>query len=73
MIGFEEALKVLKNGGHVTRKGWHKIGMYLTMQKPDKNSKMTNKYIYITIDKDYRNPWHPSQADMFAEDWIELV
>lgn len=73
MVNFEMALSALKRGECVTRAGWHKGQMYLTMQSPDKHSKMTDKYIYITIDKDYRNPWHPSQADMFAEDWIILV
>lgn len=70
MFTFGDAIKYLKRGMKVTKKSWHKSGMYLELQKPDVHSKMTAPYIYITIDGDYRIPWHPSQADALEEDWI---
>ena len=70
MFSFGDAIKYLKRGMKVTKKSWHKAGMYLELQEPDAHSKMTAPYIYITIDGDYRIPWHPSQADALEEDWI---
>lgn len=69
-FSFGDAIKCLKRGLKVTKKSWHKSGMYLELQKPDAHSKMTAPYIYITIDGDYRIPWHPSQADALEEDWV---
>ena len=69
-FGFGDAYKFLERGLRVTKKSWHKAGMFLTMQLPDEHSKMTAPYVYITIDGDYRVPWHPSQADMSEKDWI---
>lgn len=66
---FGETLKYLKRGMKVTKQSWHKSGMYLELQVPDAHSKMTAPYIYITIDGNYRIPWHPSQADVLEEDW----
>lgn len=68
-LTFGQAIEALKRGSRVTKKSWHKEGMFLELQKPDKYSKMTAPYIYITIDNDYRIPWHPSQADVLEEDW----
>ena len=69
IFGFEIALAYLKKGFKVTKKSWHKEGMYIQLQKPTELSKMTGEYLYITIDNEYKNPWHPSQADMLEEDW----
>lgn len=68
-FSFGEAIKYLKRGMKVTKQSWHKSGMYLELQVPDAHSKMTAPYIYITIDGNYRIPWHPSQADTLEEDW----
>lgn len=67
-FSFSDALKYLKRGLKVTRLGWHKDDMYLTMQY--ENNKITNPYIYINIDKDHRIPWTASQSDMYEEDWV---
>ncbi|MEG1870399.1 MAG: DUF2829 domain-containing protein [Peptostreptococcaceae bacterium] len=66
---FGVALEYLKKGYKVTKSSWHKEGMYLSMQTPDKHSKMKGTYLYITIG-DYLNPWTPTQADMLEEDWV---
>ncbi|NFD56113.1 DUF2829 domain-containing protein [Clostridium botulinum] len=69
LFGFDEAIKYLKRGFKLTKKSWHKEGMFIQMQVPDENSKMRGAYLYITIDH-YLNPWHPSQADMLEDDWM---
>ena len=77
-MNFGKALTELKNGNRVKRKGWNGDGIFLALQVPDKNSKMTQPYIYIdTLGLKTNNPnapkgrvpWLASQTDMLAEDW----
>ena len=77
-MDFGQALTELKNGNRVKRKGWNGDGIFLALQVPDKNSKMTQPYIYIdTLGLKTNNPnapkgrvpWLASQTDMLAEDW----
>ena len=77
-MNFGQALIELKNGNRVKRKGWNGDGIFLALQVPDKNSKMTQPYIYIdTLGLKTNNPnapkgrvpWLASQTDMLAEDW----
>ena len=68
--GFDNALVALKKGKKVARNGWNKSGMFVQLQMPELNSKMTACYLYITVEENHRIPWHPSQADMIEEDWI---
>lgn len=77
-MNFGQALEALKQGKRVARKGWNGKGIYIELQRPDANSKMTQPYIYIvttglvTDNKDAPKgivPWLASQTDMLAEDW----
>lgn len=63
------AIEEMKIGNKVTRKGWNGKGQYLKMQIPDKNSKMTLPYIYITTVQGDLVPWLASQTDILAKDW----
>lgn len=75
---FGWALRCLKQGKAVVRKGWNGKGIYIKLQTPDVNSKMTLPYIYIvtnglvTVNPNAPKgivPWLASQTDMLAEDW----
>lgn len=77
-MNFGEALKALKDGKAVARKGWNGKGIYIELQRPDEHSKMTLPYIYIVTTGLQSNnqaaprgvvPWLASQTDMLAEDW----
>lgn len=77
-MDFGEALKALKMGSAVARKGWNGKGIYIELQRPDEHSKMTLPYIYIVTTKLQSDnpaaprgvvPWLASQTDMLAEDW----
>jgi hypothetical protein len=46
-LDFGAALQVLKNGGKVSRSGWNGKGLWLELQQPDANSKMTLPYLYL--------------------------
>lgn len=82
---FSWALRELKIGNGITRKGWNGKGLYVELQKPDANSKMTRPYLYLvsppgsssqfgdpTVTPEHRVPWVPSQTDLLANDWESL-
>lgn len=76
---FGTALAVLRSGGRVARKGWNAWGMWLKLQVPDDQSKMTHPYLYIEYPEGHhaypqgsRIPWFASQTDMLSSDWFEL-
>lgn len=80
-MDFGEAINGLKKGKRMARKGWNGKGIFIELQVPDVNSKMTHPYIYInttglqTDNPDAPKslvPWLASQTDMLAEDWAEV-
>lgn len=77
-LSFSLALEAIKVGKKVARKGWNGKGIFIELQVPDANSKMTSPYIFINtsgLQTDNPNapkslvPWLASQTDMLAEDW----
>lgn len=78
LMTFGEALELLKKGKKVARKGWNGKGLWLELQRPDGNSKMTLPYVYLNYpsgDKYHdgsRVPWLASQTDMLENDWVEV-
>lgn len=73
-----QAVEALKTGKKVARDGWNGKGIFIELQIPDENSKMTHPYIFIdTTGLDTQNtkapknrvPWLASQTDMLSEDW----
>ena len=79
-MDFGKALENLKNGHRVCREGWNGKGMWILLQRPDENSKMTHPYIYIEYPVGHaaypngsRVPWLASQTDMMADDWCVLA
>ena len=80
-FGFGTAIALLKRGRKVRRQGWNGKGIFIELQMPDANSKMTHPYIFIdttglVTDNEMaprdRVPWLASQTDMLAEDWEEV-
>lgn len=63
------AVKELQNGSKVCRSGWNGKGMYLELQVPDANSKMTLPYVYMRTAQGDLVPWLCSQTDLLAIDW----
>lgn len=68
-MDFGAAILALKGGKSVHREGWNGKGMFLTMQRPDANSKMTLPYIYMRTADGNLVPWLASQTDMLSDDW----
>ena len=80
-FNFGEAIKYLKRGFKVARKGWNGKGMYLRYVDPylDKTYKVTEcepidgtllPYIGMKTAQNGFVPWLASQTDMLAEDWV---
>jgi len=76
---FGIAITMLKIGRRVCRDGWNGKDMWLALQVPDANSKMTLPYIYIEYPVGHpaypdgcRVPWLASQTDMLSDDWWVL-
>lgn len=68
-IEIGEAVYRLREGFKVARKGWNGKGMYLELQKPDANSKMTLPYVFMRTAQGDLVPWLCSQTDLLAHDW----
>lgn len=77
-MDFGWALRKLRCGFSVRRRGWNGKGKFIKLQTPDEHSKMTDSYIYMdasNFETDdpaaprYRVPWMPGQTDMLADDW----
>jgi hypothetical protein len=80
-MNFGQALHELKAGRRVARQGWNGKGIFIELQSPDENSKMTSPYIFIDttgLQTDNcaapksRVPWLASQTDMLADDWQDV-
>lgn len=77
-MNFGEALAVLKDGKKAARTGWNGKGMWVELQTPDTNSKMTLPYLFLNYPVDAQNtpgarvPWLASQTDILADDWMEV-
>lgn len=66
------AVKQMQNGSRVCRSGWNGKGMWLMLQVPDENSKMSLPYVYMKTADDKLVPWLCSQTDLLAMDWQEV-
>lgn len=71
-LDFGLALAALEGGQAVYRAGWNGKGMWLALQWPDANSKMTLPYIYMKTADDQLVPWLASQTDLLAKDWVRM-
>lgn len=70
-MDFGEALKFLKKGKRVSRRGWNGKGMYIYLAK---NQKLETQVwepciVMKTAQAKHQPGWLASQADMLAEDW----
>lgn len=79
-FGFDYAIKYLKRGLKVKRKGWNGKNQFLVYIDPYNNDQfdLTEKvplgtfYPYIAIKTNYNAivPWIARQTDMMADDWV---
>jgi hypothetical protein len=76
-----ERLKQLVAKGKVkeVQLWWNGKGLWLEIEHPHANNKMTLPYIFMTYPDDAKTtpgarvPWLASQTDLLAEDWVVIV
>jgi len=75
-LSFGHALFLCKQGKKIARAGWNGKCMWILLQVPDENSKMTLPYLYIEYPAGHpaypngsRVPWLASQTDILSDDW----
>ena len=77
-MDFGNAIRELKNGKSLYRKGWNGKGICIRLMNASDSKDMTQDYIYIdttglkTNNRDAPKsmvPWLASQTDMLADDW----
>ena len=64
-----EAVLFMRRGHRVLRDGWNGKNMWLALQVPDANSKMSLPYVYMRTADGKLVPWLCSQTDLLANDW----
>lgn len=80
-FSFSDALRMMKRGLKVARKGWNGKDQYIFHINPYMNdqyrvdefpSMVGTLYPYIAIKTNYNGivPWLASQTDMLADDWV---
>jgi hypothetical protein len=67
MSTFSQAIEYMKDGESVKLPQWQD-DVFISIQKPDENSKMTAPYFYVTS-RFGMVPWIPTMIEMFSEKW----
>lgn len=71
LFNFGEAIKYLKRGMKVARKGWNGKGMYVQLNKArDFEFSELNQFLTIKNVKNSFDTWVPSISDLLAEDYV---
>jgi hypothetical protein len=69
LMDIGQAVRRLKSGDKLAREGWNGKNMYVELQMPDEDSKMTLPYVFMFTSKGDLVPWLCSQTDLLADDW----
>ena len=80
-MNFGQAIHEMKAGRNVARNGWNGKGIFIAIQNPGVDNKMTSPYIFINTEGLQTDneaapktlvPWLASQTDMLADDWNDV-
>lgn len=69
-MNFSEALTKIKEGERLQRKGWNGKGQCVYMLKYGGHTVLDPCLAILTTKQRVQQGWFPSQADLFAEDWV---
>lgn len=68
-----ETIAGLKQGKNFARQGWNGKEMYISINLPKPQDKITEPFVYMKTADNKFIPWLCSQADLLAEDWEEKM
>lgn len=69
LLDIGSAVALLWTGQRVRRKGWNGKGMWLELQFPGADARMTLPYVFMSTAQGDLVPWLCSQTDLLAQDW----
>lgn len=69
-VNFGIVIEQLKKG-NIAKLPYWKEDVFLSLQRPNANSKMTHPYIYETS-RFGKVPWVATQVEILAENWIVI-
>lgn len=67
MFDFSDALRLLRQGKHMTRAGWNGRGLYVYLV-PEYTYYLP--FLMMCTVEHYHVPWLASQTDLLAFDWM---
>ena len=67
LFDFSEALAMMKLDEKMKLLHWGD-DVYISLQRPTDNSKMTHAYLYVTSRRGMV-PWNPTQVELLSIDW----
>lgn len=67
-MNFGQAIEEMRNGGTVKLPQWQD-DVFISIQTPDENSKMTAPYFFVTS-RFGLVPWIPTMIEMLSEQWV---
>ena len=74
-MDFSSAFQLLKGGRWIAREGWNGKGMYLYLDEhpcgPD-GTAYEPCIVMFTAQRQHQPGWLASQADLLADDWMEV-
>ena len=65
------AVKAMREGSRVARRGWNGENMYLKLRRPSSLDELL--YVYICTMHGNAVPWTCSQTDLLADDWTVVT
>ena len=68
-MDFGDALKILRGGDAVCRRGWNGMGMALRLGSPVPDERISHLYLYMIGSDGVARIWAASQTDILADDW----
>lgn len=69
-MGFDEALKKLKEDMKAYRIGWAVPGKYVILYKPVSGDPIRKPYLAQWNPYSELTPWSPTTIDLLANDWV---
>ena len=72
-LDFSQALSLLKKGSKLSRGGWNGKNMFIKLQSPTDQSKMSLPYLFMSTVQGDLVPWLASQTDLLENDWFVLT
>ena len=70
-MNFGQAVELMKMGACVQRQGWNGKNMFVYLGKYN-IPKFQPVFVMYNAQGNFQAGWIPSQADILAEDWVEV-